>query len=146
MTYILLALSGLLLAVITVLILGSRRHRRLTPKLPEKPVRPTPHAQLLKLQNSGQFRGVRIESHCRASSHLVGQDFEFESAPHLPVEGCDAAVCECGYVGLPDRRKLIERRIGQDRRDSLRMDAGNRRSERPRREADINSWGAYGHL
>jgi hypothetical protein len=146
MTYLVLVLGVLVLVLLAVLLLGSRRRRRLTPRLPDQPLRLSPHAQLLKLQNSGRFRGVRIESHCRASSHLVGREFDFDAAPSLPVEGCDAAVCECGYVGLTDRRQLSERRAGEDRRDSVRTEWSDRRHNRPRRESDLNSWGAYGHL
>lgn len=141
-----LALGGLFVALLAILILATRRHRRLMPKLPDKPLRLTPHAQLLKLQQDGRYRGVRIDSHCRASSHLAGREFPFDAAPRLPVEGCDAAVCECGYVGLGDRRNLRDRRSRNDRRDSLRMGADDRRSDQPRRQSDLNSWGAYGHL
>ena len=146
MAYGLLTL-GLVLAALLLLFLAiSRRHRTLNPKLPKQPVRLSPEAQLLKLQNMGRFRGIRIESHCRASSHLVGQEFSFGAAPHLPVSGCDAAVCECGYTGLPERRRQGERRSGRDRRLSMRLETEDRRSERPRRGDDINTWAAYSKL
>ncbi len=143
MTYVLLAMGGLLIILVAILQLRSRRGTR--PQPAEQP-RPTPQAQLWKLRRSGRFRGVRIDSHCRASSHLVGRDYPFDGAPHLPVEGCDAAVCACGYIGLPDRRARGDRRGSEDRRQSLRMDVEERRAELPRRQAELNSWQTYGHL
>jgi hypothetical protein len=146
MTDVLLAMGGLLIVLVAFYYLGG--HRR-SPKSqpPVRAPRPTtPQAQLLRLQNSGRFRGVRIDSHCRASSHLVGRDYPFDGAPHLPVEGCDAAVCACGYIGLPDRRALRDRRRSEDRRHSLRMEAEERRAERPRRQGDLNAWQVYSHL
>ena len=146
MAYVLLALGIVLAALLLLFLTISRRQRKLNPKLPKASVKLGPEAQLLKLQNMGRFRGIRIESHCRASSHLVGQEFAFESAPHLPVSGCDAAVCECGYAGLPERRRSTERRSGRDRRGSMRLEGDDRRSERPRRKEDVNTWAAYSKL
>ncbi len=146
MAYGLLTLVVVLAALLLLFLAISRRQRKLNPKLPQKPVRLSPEAQLLKLQNAGSFRGVRVESHCRASSHLVGREFSFDTAPNLPVSGCDTAICECGYAGLPERRRLGERRSGRDRRVSLRLESEDRRSERPRRKGDINTWAAYSNL
>ena len=146
MTTVLIALGVGLLILAGLFLIGAWRHRRLTPRLPERPLRLPPQAQLARLQQTGRFRGVRIESHCAASSFLAGREYAFDAAPHLPVEGCDAQLCDCGYVGLPDRRKLGTRRSGADRRESLRADWDDRRTEYPRRKADLNSWGTYGHL
>ncbi len=146
MTYVLLALGLLLLAMGLLFLAGARRHRRTTPRLPSQPLRPSPQVQLDRLQKAGKYRGVHIGAHCAASSQLAGREFSFESAPHLPVRGCDARVCECGYIGLPERRSLIDRRSGRDRRQSLRADAYDRRADRPRRAVDLNSWTAHAHL
>jgi len=146
MTYVLLALGLLLLAMGLLFLAGARRHRRIAPRPPSQPIRLTPQAQLERLQKAGKFRGVHIGSHCAASSQLAGREFSFESAPHLPVQGCDARVCECGYIGLPERRSVIDRRSGRDRRDSLRTDSNDRRAQRPRRVVDLNSWAAHRHL
>ena len=146
MAYGLLTLGLVLVALLLLFLVISRRQRTLNPKLPQQPIRLSPEAQLLKLQNMERFRGIRIESRCRASSHLVGEEFGFDSAPHLPVSGCDAAVCECGYVGLPERRASGERRSGRDRRMSMRLESEDRRSERPRRKDDFNTWAAYSNL
>ena len=146
MAYGVLTLVLVLAALLLLFLVVSQRQRKLNPKLPKKPIRLSPEAQLLKLQNAGNFRGVRIEAHCRASSHLVGEEFSFDAAPHLPVSGCDTAICECGYAGLPERRHLSERRSGRDRRASMRLESDDRRSERPRRKDDINTWAAYSNL
>lgn len=139
--------SFVVLLVLLVLFLGwARQHRRLSPRLPKHPIRMTPAAQLEKLQASDRYRGVKIESHCRSSSHLVGRGYEFDTAPLLPVRGCEAAVCECGYVGLPERRKRADRRAWGDRRASIRPDIDDRREKRPRRKADLATWAAHGHL
>jgi hypothetical protein len=145
MKYTLFALSGVLLAVLG-LILFIWRRRNPTPEEPETSVQLTPPAQLFKLQKADRFRGVSVESHCHASSQLAGQEFPFESAPRLPVSGCEAASCECRFIGLPDRRLQADRRTGQDRRRSMRMEDSERRGERPRRSKDLNSWTAYRHL
>ena len=138
--------GGVLLLMGGLFLLGAGRHRRLAPRLPVQPQRLPPREQLAGLRQDGRFRGVRIESHCAASSFLAGREYEFDAAPRLPVEGCEARVCECGYVGLPDRRKVVNRRSGGDRRESLRTDADDRRARYPRRKTDLNAWGGYGHL
>ena len=130
-----------------ILFLGfAQRQRRLNPRLPRRPIRPTPSAQLEKLQISGDYWGVKIESHCPASAHLVGHNYEFDTAPTLPTPRCKAAICECGYVGLPERRKGGDRRSGNERRLVIRDDMKDRRSQRPRRKADLATWAAQGNL
>jgi len=106
----------------------------------------SPQAQLHKLQLSQKFWGVRIESHCRASSTLAGREFPFDAVPTLPVEGCESAACTCVLVGMPERRSLTDRRSGIDRRRAMRMESNDRRTKRPRRKNDINTWLDYSHL
>jgi hypothetical protein len=139
MGYTLFAVGGIFLALVGLFLL-LRRRRRSAQQDPEESVLLTPSAQLFKLQNADRFRGVSVESHCGASSPLAGREFPFESAPNLPVSGCDATVCKCRFIGLPDRRLDPERRLGQDRRRSLRMEDDDRRHERPRRSRDLSSW------
>lgn len=147
MTYLLFAIAGLALLLLGwFLFQRAQRQKEVLPAAQEKPVRLTPRAQLVKLQNMNRFWGVRVESHCRESSQLVGRLYPFDSIPHLPVDGCTASVCECCYVGLPERRHEHDRRTGHDRRGSLRMNASERRSTYPRRASDKNNWEAYGHL
>lgn len=147
MIYLLFAIAGLALLVLGWFLLQRAQHgKEVLPAMQEKVIRLSPTAQLQKLQKMQRFWGVRVESHCRASSQLVGRQYPFGSIPHLPVSGCNSGACECCYVGLPERRHQRDRRAGEDRRRALRMDASERRASFPRREADKNSWEAYGHL
>lgn len=140
------ALAGLLLALLGGIFLLRRNAQRPVLRDTAVTARPSPQAQLHKLQSAQNFWGVRVESHCRASSRLAGQQFAFDGVPVLPVEGCESAVCNCVLVGLPERRLRTDRRLGEDRRRSLRMESNDRRSGRSRRKSDENSWGAYSHL
>jgi hypothetical protein len=140
MTYAL-GIVGLIIAVlILVWVALSQRHRHLNPRLQTRRVRLAPSEQLQQLRMAGTYRGVRIEAHCSAASRLSGHDFSFDEAPELPASGCDAAVCECAYIGLPERRRLGDRRSGRDRRQGLRLDTADRRSDRPRRKRDVDDW------
>ena len=144
MTY-LVGILVLALAIVALLVI-SQRHRRLNPRLPRRTIPLTPAEQLRRMRTAGTYRGIKIESHCAASAHVAGREYTFERAPTLPVIGCDMAVCECHYVGLPERRRLADRRSGTDRRHSIRLDSEDRRAERPRREDDINAWTSFSHL
>ena len=146
MSYVLFALGGLILALLGIFYLSRRKPPKLALNDRVTSIRPSPQMQLHKLQQSANFWGVRVESHCRASSRLAGKQFVFDEAPVLPVEGCESAACNCVLVGLPERRQRTDRRTGEDRRRSLRMESNDRRGERPRRKSDLNSWGAYSHL
>jgi len=147
MKYTLFALGVVVLALIGLALYWRRRQQNKTLSGPvEKPLKLTPGAQLYQLKKSEKFWGVSVESHCAASSRLAGQPFPYDSAPRLPVKGCDASACICSYIGLPERRKLAQRRRGVDRRTAVRMEGSERRAERPRRENDLVSWGAYRHL
>lgn len=137
MVYALLAVFGLALAMIALLAASPQRQRFVVPRMPIGTLRSPRAAQLDSLQRSGHFRGVRIETRCRAAMTYAGREFRFADAPLLPVPGCDAAVCECGYVGLPERRAMRDRRSGDDRRKSDRSGSHDRRSGRGRRQAPI---------
>lgn len=139
---LLLVSFGLLILLLSL----AQRQRRLNPRLPRRTIRPAPAAQLERLRISGDFWGVKIESHCPASANLVGHCYEFDTAPALPTSECDAAICECGYVGLSERRKGLDRRLGTERRSIFQSDMHDRRSQRPRRKADLAAWVAQGNL
>jgi hypothetical protein len=92
-------------------------------------------SQLHKLRRSGSFWGVRIQpGKCPAIRPFAGRRFTFEEAPVLPLPECKAWRCSCTYIGMPERRR-DERRIQNDRRDVVRIDAEHveRRSFRGRR-------------
>ena len=146
MTYGLFALAGAIIVLSGLLFIRMKRRRQVAVEEPEKSLKLTPPAQLYKLQKCESFWGVSVESHCSASSRLAGIKFPFDSAPRLPVRECEAATCNCSFIGLPERRHVNERRRGQDRRGSIRMEASDRRADRPRRKADLVSWQAYRHL
>jgi hypothetical protein len=91
--------------------------------------------ELNKLRRSGSFWGVRIQpGKCTAIRPFAGRRFTFEEAPNLPLPDCKAWRCSCTYIGVPERRR-DERRIHNDRRDVVRIDAEHveRRSFRGRR-------------
>jgi hypothetical protein len=68
---------------------------------------------------------------------LADREFRFDDAPLLPVTGCDAAVCECGYIGLPERRAVHDRRSGVERRETRRPGSHDRRSGNSRRQQSL---------
>ena len=149
MQYALFAMVGLLLLLVGYWLLTRRRTQGpniKTGSTVELRRHSTPQAQLDKLRATGKFWGYRIESHCRPSSRLAGRQYAVDEIPPLPVEGCSAGPCGCRLVGIVEQREMIDRRSGQDRRRSLRMDSTDRRADRPRRECDLNSWGSYSHL
>jgi hypothetical protein len=146
MEYALLVLACVALASIGLFLVRNRSRGGSTLAQSKIDIPLTPQAQLYKLQKSEKFWGVSVESHCSASSRLAGKKFPLESAPVLPVRECEAPACKCSYFGLPDRRIETDRRGGQDRRRSMRMESEERRAERPRRKADLVSWQAYRHL
>lgn len=137
MVYALLAVSALFLAMLALTAASSQRQRFLVPRMPAGTLRSPRAAQLDSLQRSGRYRGVGIETRCRAAMEFSGREFDFADAPMLPVPGCDAAVCECGYVGLPERRAMRDRRSGTDRREARRKGSHDRRSGRNRRHPPL---------
>ncbi|MCB1801698.1 MAG: hypothetical protein KDI82_08430 [Gammaproteobacteria bacterium] len=146
MTYAMLAAGGLLLIGLAFMIIRSRGRRDDVEGAEDGPPRVPPSVQLARLKQSNRFWGFRIQSHCRASSRLAGHQYTFDELLPLPVEGCEIQPCACCLTGLPERRLTTDRRSGQDRRRSIRMEENERRAERPRRKADQNSWGSYSHL
>jgi hypothetical protein len=146
MTLATVAFGLVVLALLVLLLSLSHHQRRITPRLPPRPLKPALDEQLSKLQASDRYRGVRIESRCSASEALAGREFDFDTAPTLPVPDCSTAVCECQYIGLPERRKAADRRSWAERRKSERPGHTDRRAKHPRRKADIAIWAARGRL
>ena len=144
--YGLLILGGLLLIALAAALVARRRRPVRHTEMPKPAPRLSPQAQLTKLRQTGRFWGIKVESHCRASSSLAGRQYTFNEPPTIPAAGCTEAACNCLLVGLPERRKMVDRRSGLDRRQSLRGESGERRTKQPRRDADVNSWVAYSHL
>ncbi len=91
-----------------------------------------------KLKGNELFWGVELtQTGCEAARILHGQQFCFEKAPQLPLEGCSSAACTCQFRGLMNRRSRI-RRTHPDRREVLRfnLEQPDRRSRVSRRLAD----------
>lgn len=146
MSFYLSALAVVILILFGLLLMRKVRTQTSRQPQPKTDVPLTPQAQLYKLQKNERFWGVSVESHCSASSGLAGKQFPIDAAPVIPVRGCEAPTCKCSYFGLPERRQQGERRSGQDRRRSLRIESEERRAERPRRKVDLISWQSYRHL
>jgi len=93
-----------------------------------------------KLRDNPMFWGVEMgQPGCEAAQALLGQQFPFDEAPQLPLEGCNSPNCTCQFKGLKDRRKLV-RRQQVDRRESLRFDKDrppDRRSRKDRRRGNV---------
>lgn len=95
---------------------------------------------LEKLRDNPLFWGVEMgQPGCEAAQRLLGQQFPFDEAPELPLEGCNSANCTCQFKGLKDRRRWV-RRQQEDRRQSIRFDKDrpDRRSRKERRRG--NAW------
>lgn len=70
---------------------------------------------------SGRFHAVSIRfgaNPCSKARRLHGQRFLSAAAPRLPVDGCDAADCDCRFVHHADRR------AGDDRRSPFQSGFG----------------------
>jgi hypothetical protein len=95
---------------------------------------------LEKLRDNPVFWGVEMgQPGCEAAQAILGQQFTFDEAPQLPLEGCNSANCTCQFKGLKDRRTWA-RRQQEDRRNSIRFDKDrpDRRSRKDRRRG--NAW------
>jgi len=93
--------------------------------------------ELEKLRQNKLFWGVEIkQAGCAAARTIAGNEFQFDEAPALPLEGCDAAMCSCAYIGLKEKRHSQRRQ--RDRRDNLRFDPDkpDRRSRKDRRRGE----------
>lgn len=93
-----------------------------------------------KLRNNPLFWGVEMgQPGCEAAQAILGQQFTFDEAPQLPLEGCNSANCTCQFKGLKNRRTWA-RRQQEDRRNSIRFDKdrADRRSRKERRRG--NAW------
>jgi hypothetical protein len=93
--------------------------------------------ELEKLRQNKLFWGVEIkQAGCSMARALAGEEFEFDKAPSLPLEGCTAAMCSCAYIGLKEKRQ--QQRRQHERRSSLRFepDKPDRRSHKDRRRGE----------
>ena len=88
-----------------------------------------------KLESNSMFWGVEIgQAGCEVAQALLGQQYTFDEAPQLPLEGCSSAMCTCQFKGLKDHRSQHRRKRGELRQE-VRFDNENpdRRSRKDRR-------------
>ena len=67
-----------------------------------------------KLKSTSAFHAVSVKyssTACDAAKAMTGRRFLSGAAPQLPLPGCDAAECRCGFAHHSDRRS------GEDRRN-----------------------------
>lgn len=92
---------------------------------------------------SGRYHAVSIRfgaNPCNKARQLHGQRYLSAAAPRLPMDGCDAANCDCRFVHHADRR------AGDDRRSPFQSGFGgsaarveeNRRARPDRRVASFD--------
>ena len=119
---------------------GSGESTKVHAPVPAK-VLPALHARLdqtLPVGNEGAGIVVAAGAAPEAQA-LLGQQFPFDEAPQLPLDGCNSANCTCQFKGLKDRRSKV-RRQAEDRRAALRFDKDrppDRRSRKDRRRGNV---------
>jgi hypothetical protein len=88
------------------------------------------YTALIKLRHPGSYRGVTIRpGKCPVARRYSGKPYSFDTAPPLPLPGCNALRCSCNYHGLLEHRNQA-RRNPMNRRETVRFDA-----ERPERRS-----------
>jgi hypothetical protein len=66
-----------------------------------------------KIKSTSAFHAVSLKysSHaCDAAKAMTGRRFLSGAAPKLPLPGCDANACNCGFAHHEDRRSGKDRR------------------------------------
>jgi len=66
-----------------------------------------------EIDNASAFHAVSLKyssSACDAAKAMTGRRFLSTEAPKLPLPGCDAAQCSCGFAHHADRRSGTDRR------------------------------------
>jgi hypothetical protein len=84
---------------------------------------------------AGRFGAVEIRTRsraCDAARALEGQRFLVKNAPALPLPGCTAAACACGFGKLSDRR-TEGRRLEHGGLSATLFLTNSRRKKRDRR-------------
>lgn len=98
-----------------------------------------------KLTDSTRFHAVSLttgRSACTNAREIEGKRYLAESAPRIPLTGCDVASCECRFTHHPDRRGGDDRRSPYPSPFGLETGAyqKNQRKDSDRRQNPPNSW------
>ena len=83
---------------------------------------------LMLLQKNSKMRAVEIvHCNCGPSIELMDKVFAFDSdidIPSIPLPNChNPNECRCAYLGVTDKRVMLDRRIAHDRRVDFRIEA-----------------------
>jgi hypothetical protein len=114
---LIIGIAALLIAVVIFLKMRSRApvNNDLDKPLPSATARLKPEFHAVSIR-PGVFA-------CKAARELEGQRFLSNSAPRIPLPGCDASDCTCRFAHYADRR------AGDDRRtpypSTIGLDAGS---------------------
>ena len=94
-------------------------------------------ATTVRGDSRGRWRSVAIigaATGCAAVQMCKGKRYLCREAPRLPLEGCNAARCDCKYRHFEDRR-AAPRRAEEKGMTPTRVES-NRRKNRDRRASD----------
>lgn len=136
-TYLILFAIALLIVamVLTLARYSGRGERKSTPT-------PAARRGATSIRQQTRWRAVKIAPGlfaCDAAQKLDDRVFLASESPHLPLDSCARADCECKYIHLDDRRSGGDRRIDFG---SLGAYLPQNQSER-RRGADRRGRGAF---
>ncbi len=122
------AISLVVIAVLTLLFDLFRRTRATTTKRPPLPLRPR------KPEPDSKYHAVSLEfsgNACEAATAMKGKRILSSTAPRIPLPECAAAECKCRFIHHKDRRQASDRRSPY--RQSITGDTGEYRKERRHR-------------
>lgn len=104
-------------ALVLLIIIAAAALRRHQSPAQSEASRPSPPFA----DGSERFHAVSIRfgaNPCSKAKRLHAQRFLSEAAPRLPMDGCDAANCDCRFIHHADRR------AGDDRRSPFQSGFG----------------------
>lgn len=94
------------------------------------------------LSLKADYSGVQVNANpntcCQAARDIAGQRFLTKNAPMLPLDGCDADACTCGYQRFDERRADARRLsdVGFDMASQLHENDNRGLASSGRREDD----------
>lgn len=94
------------------------------------------------LSPKADYSGVQVNANpntcCQAARDISGQRFLTKNAPMLPLDGCDAETCNCGYQRFDERRAEARRLsdVGFDMASQMHDDDNRATASKGRRDDD----------